>query len=82
MPDIYMLLDEQSLGRIRIFIPMILKISVDTECKEAPVTVETLAGNIYKGTCNDKFDLSGSVFSFDTIKKNIVLEAIGPETTI
>ena len=72
-PDIYVQFDERSLGWIRINIPQIVKISVDPASKEAPVTVKTTAGRVYKGTCHDPFNFSGSVFSFSNAKKSLTL---------
>ena len=75
-PDIYIQLDEKALGRMRISIPRIVSISVDPECKETPVTVETKEGRVYRGTCLDPFNFSGSVITFDKVKKRLVLEGI------
>jgi len=74
--DIYMLLNEQSIGWMRIYIPLISRISFDPESKETPLTVETSEGKTYKGICPDPFSLAGSVFSFANAKKPMVLEAM------
>jgi hypothetical protein len=76
IPDIYLLLNEQSISWMRIYIPLISRISFDPESKEAPVTVETSEGKTYKGICPDPFSLSGSVFSFANAKKPMLLEAM------
>lgn len=73
--DIYMQLNEQSLGWIRIYIPSIVRILVDPGCKEAPVTVETTEERTYKGICPDPFNLAGSAFTFSNARKAMVLNA-------
>jgi hypothetical protein len=72
---------EQSLGWMRISIPQIRKLTVDWECGEALVVVETFTGNVYHGACPDQFNLSGTMISFDKVKKNLVLEAFDREAT-
>ncbi len=74
--DIYMLLNEQSIGWLRIYIPLISRISFDPESKETPLTVETSEGKTYKGICLDPFSLAGSVFSFANAKKPMLLKAM------
>ena len=76
-PDMYIQLDEKELGRMRISIPQIVRISVDPASVEGPVTVETTSGRVYKGICLDPFNFSGSVITFDNLKKAFVLEAQG-----
>lgn len=73
--DIYILLNEQSLGWISIYIPSVIRIKVDPDCREAPVSVETSEGRTYTGVCPDPFNLGGSVFSFENAKKPMLLEA-------
>ncbi len=74
--DMYIQLDEKTIGWMRIYIPSILRLMVDPDCKETPVTVETSEGKTYKGICLDPFNLSGSVFSFANAKKPMLLEAM------
>jgi hypothetical protein len=76
--DSYIHFVEQSLGWIRISIPQIKRFTVDLECKEAPVVIDTFAGNVYRGTCPEKFNISGTMISFDKVK-NLVLEAFDRE---
>ena len=75
-PDMYIQLDEKELGRMRISIPQIVRISVDPASVEAPVTVETTSGRVYKGICLDPFNFSGSVMLFENVKKKLVLNAV------
>jgi hypothetical protein len=78
--DSYIQFVEQSLGWMRISIPQIKKLTVDLVCKEAPVVVETFAGNAYRGVCLEQFDMSGTMISFDKVKNNLFLEAFDRET--
>jgi len=80
IPDIYIQFNEHSLGWMRIYIPSILRLVVDPDFKEAPVTVETSAGRVYKGICHDPFNFSGSVISFANAKKPLSLEPMGRES--
>ncbi|MHC1733932.1 MAG: kelch repeat-containing protein [Bacteroidales bacterium] len=77
IPDIYVQFNEQSLGWMRIYIPSIVRLVVNPDCKESPVTIETTEGRTYKGICHDPFNYSGSVISFVNAKKPMVFEAAG-----
>jgi hypothetical protein len=71
---------EQSLGWMRISIPQIKKLTVDAECRDAPIAIETFVGNVYRGVCPERFNLSGTMISFDKIK-NLVLEAFNRDSS-
>jgi hypothetical protein len=77
--DQYIQFIEQTLGWMNISIPQIKRLTVDMECKETPVVVETFAGNVYRGVCTEKFNISGTMISFDKVK-NLVIEAFDRET--
>ena len=74
--DLYIQFTEKFLGGMRIKIPRIKRLSVDTDNKESPITVETFEGNTYTGKCNEQFNLSGTYISLDNVKSNFVLEAL------
>jgi hypothetical protein len=76
--DSYVQFAEQSLGWMRISIPQIKRLTVDLECNEAPVVVETFAGNVYRGVCQEQFNLSGTTISLDKVK-NLVLDSFDRE---
>ncbi len=73
--DGYIQFVEKSLGWMRISIPEIRRITVDLDCIETPVVVETSEGSVYRGTCPEQFNLSGTMISFDKVKNNLILEA-------
>jgi hypothetical protein len=67
---------------MRISIPQVKRILVTLENKEAPVRVETFCGSVYQGICSEQFSLSGTIISFDKVKKNLVLDAFEQEVPI
>jgi len=73
--DRYIQFSEQSLGGMRIGIPQIKRLTLDLECKEAPVVVETFSGNVFRGVCHEQVNLSGTLISLDKVR-NLVLEAL------
>lgn len=80
--DLYIQFSEQSLGWMRISIPQIKRLTVDLEYKEAPVRIETFSGNVYQGVCSELFSLSGTLISFDKVKKNLILNSLEQEVPI
>jgi hypothetical protein len=71
---------EQSLGCMRICVPQIKRLTVNIDNKDAPVVIETFAGNAYQGVCPELFNLSDTTISFDKVKNNLVLEAFDRQT--
>jgi hypothetical protein len=71
----YINFTDKEMGWMLIYIPQINRININMDRKEAPVIIETKEGNIYKGFCNEKFNLSGTLISFDNVK-SLVLEAL------
>jgi TIR domain len=79
--DRYIQFAEQTIGWMRISIPQIRRLTVDSSHTQGPVVVETFAGNVYRGTCKDEFNLSGTMISFDKVKDRLDIEPFDREDT-
>lgn len=64
------------LGWMRISIPHIKRLTINVGHNLTQVIVETFYGNIYKGTCPEQINLSGTMISFDKYRSNQVFEAL------